>query len=378
MRHAAFLLALLTTGPALAQNGCISLTNGMLGGAEIPYAPQHVPQSGLTVEAWITYDGTTLIPGWAHPTLIRQKVGGGQEAFFVRVNARNVGDRVLSFAIQTQQGTLSWVNWTFQLGQLLNWTHVAATYDGAMQRLYVNGMEVASAPGNGMPLLDQGGLLHIGKGDPGSTNNYYEVWNGQIDEIRLWPFARTAAEIQQTMNQELNSIPGRVSTWNLNGQSFGDSSSTSNGTQVGSVTWMTNGPALASFATSGVATVGASTPGCDGAIEATLSSLPQAGNMAFAMNATPFVPGAPVAFVFSGSATRNPFQVAGLSIWVDLLHPAFFIAPALSDGLGAARFPLPIPASAPSGATFAGQFVSIDPCGPQGLTISDALTGVVL
>jgi hypothetical protein len=376
---APFAIAFTLATSLAAQNLSLSLTNGVEGGAEIPYSPQAIPATGITLEAWITYDDATLIPGWAHPTIIRQRVGGAGEAYFLRVNAMNTNTTRLSFVIQRQTGLLEWCEWNFSPGQLLVWTHVAATYDGTAQRLFVNGVEVASAARSGnLPLLDQGGLLHIGKGDPGSTLSHYENWNGQIDELRLWPFARTAAEIQSTMNLELNSVPGLVSTWNFNASDFSDSSSILHGNAIGTVNFTTNAPNLTVVPHPGVVVAGAGTPGCFGTIHQTFSGPPRRGNNAFAFVAHRVPVGTPVAFFFAPQNLTSPIQVAGVDIWPDLFSPASFFATAANDALGTARFPIAIPGWIPAGSFFAGQFIALDVCGPQGLTSSSALSGVII
>jgi hypothetical protein len=378
-RSLALIAALTLAAPLPAQGLALSLTNGVLGGAEIPYSPQAIPQTGITLEAWITYDDATLIPGWSHPTIARQRVGGGGEAWFLRVNAGNARATRLSFVIQRNAGVLDWCEWTFSPGQLLAWTHVAATYDGAFQRLFVNGVEVAAVARPGaIPLRDQGGDLNIGKGDPGSTLSYYEVWNGSIDELRLWPFARTQAEIQRTMNLALSSVPGLVSTWSFDQSDFSDGSSTLNGNAVGTPVFVAGAPALLPAAFPGVLSAGAGTPGCLGAIHATVGSVPQSGNAAFSIVGHRFPTAAPVAMLFGPGISPLPIQIAGLSLWPDLTSPASFFLPATRDPLGTARFGIPIPRGIPVGSTFAAQFVAIDPCGPAGATASDALAGALI
>ena len=67
------------------------------------------------------------------------------------------------------------------------WTHVAATYDGARVRLYVNGAEAASRMASGML---------------GTTNQPMEIgsWlNGRIDEVRVYRRALAAADVVADM-----------------------------------------------------------------------------------------------------------------------------------------------------------------------------------
>ena len=74
------------------------------------------------------------------------------------------------------------------------WTHLAATYDGATLRLYVNGTQVASQASRGTIVSSTGALRIGGNG----------VWpsgsRACIDEVRVYNRALTAAEIQADMN----------------------------------------------------------------------------------------------------------------------------------------------------------------------------------
>ncbi len=45
-----------------------------------------------------------------------------------------------------------------------------------------------------------------------------DFFDGEIDEVRIWNYARTQSEIQSTMNYTLNgNEPGLVAYWNFNG-----------------------------------------------------------------------------------------------------------------------------------------------------------------
>lgn len=356
-------------GGLAAQNVGVALNANVDGYIEVPYSPQVVPRSGITVEAWLTYDDATLPTGWRYPTVVRQGVSvGGSEDYFLRVNADNIGARVLRWKVVTATNSVI-VNWTFAAGQLNAWTHVAATYDGATAALYVNGAQVASAAGNGAPIRDVGSeVLRIGKGSDIATP--IEVWNGQIDEVRLWPFARTQAEIQASMNLELASVPGLVSTWNLNG-TFGDSSSTLHATSSGQVTFTANTLALAPTLLP-IAT-GTSTAGCLGALALMPTGAAQVGNLGFGIACTQTPPSAIAVWGLSTGTLPGSFPLLGVDIWIDPTG-LLLTTTAIANGLGALRLGVPIPATAPLGFTFATQALVLDPCGSQGFTASNALT----
>jgi hypothetical protein len=74
------------------------------------------------------------------------------------------------------------------------WTHVALTYDGAMLRLYVNGVQVASGAQAGS-LQTPATPLRIGGNVP-----YGEYFEGLIDEVRVYNRALSATEIQTDLN----------------------------------------------------------------------------------------------------------------------------------------------------------------------------------
>ena len=75
------------------------------------------------------------------------------------------------------------------------WTHLATTYDGANQRFFVNGVQVASRAQTGA-ITTSTSPLRIG-----GNSIWGEFFAGQIDEVRIYDRALTAAEIQGDMNQ---------------------------------------------------------------------------------------------------------------------------------------------------------------------------------
>jgi Concanavalin A-like lectin/glucanases superfamily len=361
-------IAAALTVPLAAQNLGASFSATVDGYIEVPYSPQVVPASGLTFEAWITYDDSTLPTGWRYPTVARQGISvGGSENWFLRINADNVGARRLRWKIVTAAGGAPQVDWLFAPGQLNTWTHVAGTWDGTTAVLYINGASVGTATGTG-PIRDIGNeVLRIGKGSDVATP--IEVWNGSIDEVRLWPFARTGAEIMASMNQTLAGVPGRVSTWSLDGHVL-DTSGGLNGTTSGQVTFTSN-PLTLSGAVMPAA-VGTGTPGCLGPIQLAPTGAAQLGNQAFAIAVTQTPSSTIAVFGLSAGTLPGPLPLLGVDIWLD--PTGLVTATAIASSLGTVRLPIPIPAGAPLGFSFGAQAIIVDACGSQQFTSSDALS----
>ena len=86
------------------------------------------------------------------------------------------------------------------------WHHIAATYDGAEYRGYLDGKLIHSNPLHATPAPTP--VMWIGRSD-----NYFQ---GRIDEVRLWNVARTEEQIRAAMYQDLTgNEPGLAALWNF-------------------------------------------------------------------------------------------------------------------------------------------------------------------
>jgi len=100
------------------------------------------------------------------------------------------------------------------------WTHIAATLDtgAGLATVYTNGVSAGSRTTlNGTPLagrlLRQTTLPVVLGWTPGHASTYA---SGQMDEVRIWSVARTAAEIQRDMScRLLGGEPGLEAYWNF-------------------------------------------------------------------------------------------------------------------------------------------------------------------
>jgi hypothetical protein len=76
------------------------------------------------------------------------------------------------------------------------WSHIAATYDGSTVNIYINGnLSQSAAWTDGV--TDSGTNLLLGSRD-GNT-----LYLGQMDEVRVWTVARTAAQLRESMAKTL-------------------------------------------------------------------------------------------------------------------------------------------------------------------------------
>ncbi|MGK2863145.1 MAG: LamG-like jellyroll fold domain-containing protein [Chitinophagaceae bacterium] len=83
---------------------------------------------------------------------------------------------------------------------LYTWHHLAATYDGASIKLYINGVLAASQAQTGT-ITANSNVLGLG-----NQTGYAEYFGGYTDEMRIWNVARTQTEIQNNMDKELNPV----------------------------------------------------------------------------------------------------------------------------------------------------------------------------
>jgi hypothetical protein len=110
------------------------------------------------------------------------------------------------------------------------WTHLAMTYDGAQSRLYVNGDQVSSHPGEG-PLLRSAKPLWIGGNLPWGSH-----FDGAIDDVRVYGRALSAGEIRRDMARPAAPAPRLVAAYTFDGRSAQDVSGHGNTGEIAGAT----------------------------------------------------------------------------------------------------------------------------------------------
>jgi len=131
------------------------------------------------------------------------------------------------------------------------WHHVAGVYDyeSSIMQLFIDGEKVAENLNVTGMINTSTDPLYIGTKFPGAPSGDY--FNGIIDEIRIWSLARTEAEIQEYLNQELiGTEQGLEGYWQFNegigDTTFDKTSNSNNGFLQGGVSWVQS---LAPFTT---------------------------------------------------------------------------------------------------------------------------------
>ena len=121
------------------------------------------------------------------------------------------------------------------------WYHGAVTYDGQKLRLYLNGVLESELAVGQPPRSDS--IQHAALGSALDSQGVAAgFFNGLLDEVRIWNYARLPADLAAGVNLEIASAPGLIGRWGLNeGQGTTATSSAGNGL-VGT---LVNGPVWA-------------------------------------------------------------------------------------------------------------------------------------
>jgi len=169
--------------------GSALMFNGTSAQVTVPNATSLQLTTGMTLEAWVFPTGS--LASWR--AVLDKNVDG---YYLMASSDPNNRPAVGGTWTGGNQNTAA------PTALALNaWTHLAATFDGATVRLYVNGAQVASQAQT-TPLATTTGTLQIG-GD--SYPN--EFFAGGIDEVRIYNRALTQAEIQSDMATPVGGTP---------------------------------------------------------------------------------------------------------------------------------------------------------------------------
>ena len=155
--------------------------NGSTQYVDVPSsASLNISTGGVSMEAWVK---PTVMPGLGNTGTIAMKASDPPYAYWLQVTDN---DRA-KFGVG-----IAGVNHPLSAGGVVSagsWYHLVGTYDGTVQRLYVNGALVASQPLTGSVDV-VGGDFRIG------TTRASEWFNGVIDDVAVYNKALTPAQVQ--------------------------------------------------------------------------------------------------------------------------------------------------------------------------------------
>jgi hypothetical protein len=210
-------------------NGALHFAGGQY--VTIPDAPALHPSS-FTIEAWVNFSDWSA-PSGPWNTIVSKPNGSGAGDSF----GMGYGGGFLYGGVSVVDSSTPYLRnaWTPVAGQ---WYHVALTYDAdsGKQKLYLDGNLVVAGDAPAAPTYDAHPIYIGADADSGSTTG---LFYGDIDEVTIWPSARTMADIQADRSTCLPaSHAGMVADWTFDegtGQAVGDSSPNANAGYLGSM-----------------------------------------------------------------------------------------------------------------------------------------------
>jgi len=142
-----------------------------------------MPTAAITVEAWFNADD---LGGGVH----ERSIVGKEECCPDRGYVLRHGGGDVAFVVAVSGG---WREARSFSGSLVNtgtWHHIAGTYDGSVVRVYLDGVEVGTSSFSGS-IASNSSDMYIGN-TPGFGGR---LFNGKIDEVKVWDYARSPAQI---------------------------------------------------------------------------------------------------------------------------------------------------------------------------------------
>jgi hypothetical protein len=207
---------------------------------EVPDDPSLDGMNGLTISMWIhphtlrNYDVLISKGDWGDSYLAH--LGRNGSVWF----GRAVGDRARAPGIVTPN----------------EWNHLALVFNGNSWIVYLNGKQKAKVSSSLSSIQSTTKDLLIG-----TTTSSNSLYDGKMDEVRIWQEARTQQEIQDLMHQEISNPSNKsnlVAYYDFNSSS-GDTLIDRAGTNDGTLKNMTTTNGNNDWVASGAALTDAST-----------------------------------------------------------------------------------------------------------------------
>ena len=164
------------------------VTDGVAGNVDL--GGLDVDSGEITLMAWINADDY----GTSDARILSKSTGSNEGDHIFMLST--LSGPYLRFRLSTLGSTTTLVGNTGGTIPTGTWFHAAATYDGATMRLYHNAVQVGSTGKTGAVDTDPGVAAWIAA-NPGEPN---QVFDGRIDEVKIFRTALSAVEIQTQMD----------------------------------------------------------------------------------------------------------------------------------------------------------------------------------
>ncbi len=154
----------------------------------VPHTAIINPTTAVTISTWVKFNNAS-----DYHRIIDQP----SEDFLLNLETNSGNSKTLRFVINGSPAIES------NSGVPLNeWFHVAATYDGATMRMYINGVLQADTESYSSAINQNSGDIVIGR----APNTAYPM-PGYLDEMKIYNIALTEAQVKANYNAR-NSIEG--------------------------------------------------------------------------------------------------------------------------------------------------------------------------
>jgi gliding motility-associated-like protein len=210
------------------------------------------------------------------------------------------------------------------------WYHIAATYDGASIKLYINGCLVADSAHTGA-IITNDFVSAIGTRSASPASDHFR---GSIDEVRVWNVVRTQSQILQNMNNLPNPTiqAGLLAYYKFDGNYLNlQGNATYDGIPQGTPTFDVEAPtiSLPEIEITDVQIVDAS---CFGYSDASLSISGVGNQITYSINGTNFYTDSTFSNLLVGNVTVYIKSLEGCIIYKDTIigQPAQVPAPTIS------------------------------------------------
>lgn len=163
----------------------------------VPYAAEMNPNGAFTVEAWLN-PGATLAAGGLTCAISSGQFGDPRSGWLIYQSDTGWALRFYNRNGLNTSLNITAVSPDSAPPEVGAWYHVVAVYDGAIAKVYLNGVErVSGTPTGYVP--SAGGKLFIG----GRADSAF-WWNGAADEVAVYTSALSASTILAHYENGLN------------------------------------------------------------------------------------------------------------------------------------------------------------------------------